>query len=157
MYAHQQYSSLVSTLLLQHDYAATDEDEFTAVLAQNAAKLDQVTPAKSPLFSRVLQSRTLEELQTDPQYGRMWQTPEAEPEPSRLEIARDQRIQILAMQFEGAVLTREDEARFAILTQRLRRLAPRVTQKSWTIAEDAVSGLEAISGRIDEIGAKYGL
>jgi hypothetical protein len=80
----------------------------------------------------------LKELQEDAVFGRLWQTPQELP-PSQLETASDQRLMILARKYEGAALTREDHARVAILTQRLRRLAPRVTQLSWTLAEESVN------------------
>lgn len=114
--------------------------------------------AESGVLCRVERSRTLDELQRDPLYGRLWQAaPELPAEPSPVEVARDHRLAILARKYEGATLSREDEARVAILTQRLRRLAPRVTKLSWTIAEEAVAELEAVSVSVDEIGAKYGL
>ena len=101
-------------------------------------------------------SRTIEELQNDPVFGTLWKP--AQPElSSPLETSRDQRLAILAREFEGIKLTREDEARLAIVTQRLRRLAPKITTRSWTIAEEVLAELEGVSARIDDIGAKYGL
>lgn len=103
-------------------------------------------------------SRTLGELQQDPLFGRLWRSPKPESTvPDLVETARNHRLAILAREFEGAELTREDKARLAILTQRLRKLVPRVTTKSWTIAEEGVAQLEDISARIDDIGARYGL
>lgn len=103
-------------------------------------------------------SRTLQELREHPVFGELWRSPRpAEPEQTALDAAREHRLAILARQFEGAELTREDEARVAILTQRLRRLAPRVTHLSWTIAEASVTELEAVSASIEDISAKYGL
>lgn len=107
-------------------------------------------------FEQAERSHTLEELQQHPVFGSLWRVPQPEA-PNPLEATRDHRLAILAREFEGAELTREDEARLAILTQRLRNLAPKVTSKAWTIAEEALAKLEGVAVRIDEIDAKYGL
>lgn len=123
---------------------------------KQALMLGETHTADVHNFYRTERSRTLEELQEHPVFGQLWQAPKPEA-PSPLETTRNHRLAILAREFEGAELTREDEARLAILTQRLRRLAPKVTAKSWTIAEEALTQLETVSARIDDISARYGL
>lgn len=158
MYDLQLYSARLPTYLPQGSFATPSDEDFTSILALIHSESPEATPAESQLGSRTEQSYTLKELQTHPVLSQLWQTPPESPaEPSRLDVAREHRLAILAQQFEGVELTREDEARVAILTQRLRRLAPRVTHKAWTIAEESVSALEAVSARVDEIGTKYGL
>lgn len=158
MYDLQLSSAPPHTYVPQGRFTTPSDEDFTSILALSRPQSLEATPAESQLVSRTEQSYTLQELQTHPVFSKLWQTPPESPaEPSRLDVARDQRLAILAQQFEGVELTREDEARVAILTQRLRRLAPRVTHKAWTIAEESVSALEAVSARVDEIGTKYGL
>lgn len=118
--------------------------------------IDETRTKRPYTFRESDRSRTLEELQIDPIFGPLWQPPQADP-PSPLETARNQRLAILAREFEGVRLSREDEARLAILTQRLRRLAPKVTVRSWTVAEEVLAQLEDVSARINDISAKYGL
>lgn len=101
-------------------------------------------------------SLSLSELQAHPMFGRIWQAPK-QPSHDPVQQAQDHRLAILAKKYEGTQLTREDEARVAILTQRLRRLLPRITTKSWTIAEESVGELEAVAANVGEIRAKYGL
>lgn len=101
-------------------------------------------------------SLSLSELRADPVFGQIWQAP-IQPLHDPVRQAEDHRLAILARKYEGTQLTREDEARVAILTQRLRRLLPRVTAKSWTIAEESVEELEAVAASVVEIRAKYGL
>lgn len=122
------------------------------------------TPAQIPIethtadvhsFRRTERSSTLEELQKHPLFGLIWQPPPEPPSP--LETTRSYRLAILAREFEGAELTREDEARLAILTQRLRRLSPKITAKSWTIAEEELTKLEEVSSQIESISLRYGL
>lgn len=48
-----------------------------------------------------------------------------------MEAARDQRITLLARKYEGRSLDVEEKARLKILTERLRRLVPRVTPEDW--------------------------
>jgi hypothetical protein len=153
-------SGYPTSVLPSGNFQPDPSAHFTPVLKgrQTQPTLQSTGTTERQVFTRVEQSRTLKELQEDPLYGRLWQSPQ-QPEPTRteLEAASEHRLAILARKYEGAVLTREDVARVAILTQRLRRLAPRVTHLSWTIAEDSVQELEATAARASEIGAKYGL
>jgi hypothetical protein len=139
--AEQQQSIGSSTSVLTSGSFRSDASEsFTPVLSGThpQAPLQSTGAADPHLRRRAERSRTLKELQEDAVFGRLWQTPQELP-PSQLETASDQRLMILARKYEGAALTREDHARVAILTQRLRRLAPRVTQLSWTLAEESVN------------------
>jgi hypothetical protein len=110
------------------------------------------------IVRHVWPSPTLQDLQNHPVFGLLWQPPPSVPaSESPLEKTRNQRLAMLVKQFEGTAFTREDKARLAILTQRLRRLAPRVSSVAWTKAEDSVTQMEAVSARIDAISDKYGL
>jgi hypothetical protein len=70
--------------------------------------------------------------------------------------ARDARVVLLARKYEG-ISTTEDEARIEILTQRLRRLSPRVTPKDLDQLTLMVGQLEEVSSNLDEIRSKFGL
>jgi len=154
-------STLPSTAMLPHgSFDRAQKALFTSMIAEKKAFVSapSSTSTETQLVPRADRSRTLEELREDPVYGRLWQfAPEVPVQQSPLDVAREQRLEILARQFEGTELTREDEARIAILTQRLRRLAPRVTHTSWTLAEESIANLEVVTTRLDQIGAKYGL
>lgn len=146
-----------STALLPRTDAAAN---VTATSLGEAAKRQALTPVETHTanvhsFYQTERSRTLDELRQHPLFGQLWQAPPEPPSP--LETTRNHRLALLAREFEGAELTREDAARLAILTQRLRRLAPKVTAKSWTIAEEGLTQLEDVSARIDAINARYGL
>lgn len=70
--------------------------------------------------------------------------------------ARDVRVSLLARKYEG-LSTVEDDARLAILTARLRRLAPRVTAADIDKLTTMVGELEQVSANLDEIRSKFGL
>jgi hypothetical protein len=70
--------------------------------------------------------------------------------------ARDERVALLVRKYEG-MSTTEDEARLQILTQRLRRLSPRVTPEDLNSLSTMVGHLEETSADLDEIRAKFGL
>lgn len=70
--------------------------------------------------------------------------------------ARDERLALLARKYES-MSTREDDARLQILTQRLRRLSPRVTPEDLNSLSTMVGQLEETSADLDEIRAKFGL
>lgn len=110
----------------------------------------------SNLIEQTDHSQASQELQSGDVLKRLLQ-PQKNDEPSRVTLAREHRLELLAKKYEGTALSREDEARIAILTQRLRRLAPRVSHVAWTIAEESVAQLESVSERINEISKKYGL
>lgn len=70
--------------------------------------------------------------------------------------ARDARIALLARKYEG-ISTTEDDARLQILTQRLRRLGPRVTPEDLNSLSTMVKQLEETSADLEEIRGKFGL
>ena len=69
---------------------------------------------------------------------------------------RDERVALLVRKYEG-MSTTEDEARFQILTQRLRRLSPRVTPEDLNSLSTMVGHLEETSADLDAIRGKFGL
>lgn len=70
--------------------------------------------------------------------------------------ARDARVALLVRKFEGQS-TVEDDARLAILTERLRKLSPRVTSADIDNATTMVGELEQVSANLDAIRSKFGL
>lgn len=159
MFEFQQSS--FPTAFLPRESLKVSDALATSILTNEHSERLVFSPTSVPgprVLREIQRSKTLDELRRDPVYGRLWHAvPEQITEPNPAEIARDDRLAILARKYEGGALTREDEARVAILTQRLRRLVPRVTRLSWTIAEDALTRLEALSASVDQIGEKYGL
>ena len=77
-------------------------------------------------------------------------------EDPKIAAARDIRIILLVKKYEGKS-DREDNARLEILTQRLRRLSPVVTDHELTSATEIVDDLEAISSNLNKIRERYGL
>jgi hypothetical protein len=73
-----------------------------------------------------------------------------------IDRARDARVALLAKKYEG-VATTEDDARFAILTARLRKLDPRVTDQDHAALNAIVADLEDASSSLDTIRSKFGL
>lgn len=80
------------------------------------------------------------------------------PEPTEVlvDAARDTRVTLLARKYEngGSV---EDEARLKILTERLRRLSPRVTTRDLDAVTVVVSDLERASKDLAAIRERFGL
>jgi len=70
--------------------------------------------------------------------------------------ARDLRLELLARKYEGAASI-EDMARLRILTERLRKLAPRVTDKDVEQLADMVADAEGIAARLAAVKEKFGL
>ena len=64
--------------------------------------------------------------------------------------ARDARVALLARKY-ASISTTEDDARLQILTQRLRRLSPRVTPEDLNSLSTMVGQLEEMSADLDEI------
>ena len=77
-------------------------------------------------------------------------------EVSPIDTARDTRISLLAMKFEGQT-SRENEARMEILTRRLRCLSPRVTHDDIAQLDAVVSEIEDISVSVEALKEKYGV
>ena len=61
--------------------------------------------------------------------------------------ARDMRLALLAKRYAGTHRI-EDEARFKILTEQLRRLAPRVTAQDFEPIRDALDAVEAMDAEV---------
>lgn len=80
----------------------------------------------------------------------------ATPPDDAVDRARDARVALLARKYEG-VSTTEDEARIEILTQRLRKLSPRVTTTDLDNLSTMIGQLEEVSSNLDEIRSKFGL
>ncbi len=75
---------------------------------------------------------------------------------NEIEKARAARLRLLAREQEGAA-SPEDSARFEILTQRLRRLSPRVGEQDIEVIANMLDDAEAISETVEAIRKKYGL
>jgi len=70
--------------------------------------------------------------------------------------ARDTRLALLARKYEG-VASVEDGARLRILTERLRKLAPRVTHHDLEQVVEMVADAEGIAARLAAVKDKFGL
>jgi hypothetical protein len=70
--------------------------------------------------------------------------------------ARDLRLELLARKYEDEASI-EDMARLRILTERLRKLAPRVTDKDVEQLADMVADAEGIAARLAAVKEKFGL
>jgi hypothetical protein len=70
--------------------------------------------------------------------------------------ARDVRLALLARKYEG-VASVEDTARLQILTERLRKLSPRVTDKDVEQITEMVAEAEGIAARLAAVKEKFGL
>jgi hypothetical protein len=70
--------------------------------------------------------------------------------------ARRARVALLVKKHEGKT-SREDGARLAILTERIRKLDPRVTTQQLDSMADMVGQLESVSTNLDLIREKYAL
>jgi len=71
-------------------------------------------------------------------------------------VAIESRIALLVQRYEGKS-TREDNARLEILTQRIRRLSPRVTTNDLGVLTVMVDEIEEISLGLDELRKKFGV
>lgn len=70
--------------------------------------------------------------------------------------ARDRRLELLVLQFDRQS-TPEDDARFHILTQRLRRLVPSVSDAAWEALNATTTTLESVSSNLDKLKTQFGL
>ncbi len=70
--------------------------------------------------------------------------------------ARDARLALLARKYEGTASV-EDTARLQILTERLRKLAPRVTAADVEQVAEMVADAEGIASRLAAVKEKFGL
>lgn len=67
------------------------------------------------------------------------------------------RLLLLSRKYEGSVSSREDEARIMVLTERLRRLQPRVDGKAWETIERLTAKAEESDSLIAELKAEFGI
>ena len=72
-----------------------------------------------------------------------------------LDRAADERLALLARRQEGA--SREDRARYLLLTERLRRLDPRFTEADHESISRAVDTLERASDLLASVSARFGV
>jgi hypothetical protein len=79
-----------------------------------------------------------------------------EVESCELANARDTRMALLVQKYEGKA-SREDVARLGILTQRMRRLVPRVTALDLDELTGIADALESVSADIDNLEEEFGL
>ncbi len=69
---------------------------------------------------------------------------------------REARLALLARKYEGQAST-EDVARIHLLTERLRRLDPRVTEGERRAAQEVVESLERVTLAVTNIRNEFGL
>jgi hypothetical protein len=81
--------------------------------------------------------------------------PESETK-DQISEARDRRIELLVRKFDKTSTT-EDDARLHILTQRLRRLVPRVTERETDRLASTIALVEEFTADLDATKKKYGL
>jgi hypothetical protein len=72
------------------------------------------------------------------------------------DTARRARVALLVKKHEGKT-TREDGARLDILTERIRKMDPRVTARQLDSMAGMIGDLESVSNSLDAIRAKYAL
>jgi len=133
--------------------AVSEPSTFAPVMTAFAS----VTPTSLP-EPQVAGTSTLLELET-----RRTPPPSARPAAEERTDSRNDveaiaanRTILLIQRFEGRA-SREDEARLEMLTQRLRRLSPRVTREDMDILTAAVDEIEDIDRALATLDAEYGL
>ncbi|MFM0653275.1 hypothetical protein [Paraburkholderia sediminicola] len=72
------------------------------------------------------------------------------------ETVRDRRLRLLVAKFEHQT-SLEDDARLQLLTARLRRLAPRVTQESLDSLNEVTERLEGVANGIEAMRRRLGV
>ena len=73
------------------------------------------------------------------------------------EVANRDRLVLLARQYESKKFSAEEEARLAILTERVRRLIPRVTEKDFEVLEELAVDLNKIKKETSELYRRIGI
>jgi hypothetical protein len=81
---------------------------------------------------------------------------ELDEERSLVERVRDERLAFLARRQEGAS-SREDDARYLLLTERLRRLDPRFTDAERQLVSRALDTVEQASELLASVKARFGM
>ena len=62
---------------------------------------------------------------------------------------------LLATKYAEGFQSREQAVRLEILTTRLRKLAPRITENDWTAIENAAAHVEQVDDRLQAIRARF--
>lgn len=75
---------------------------------------------------------------------------------SPLVAAREAKLALLAKKYEGEP-TREDSARLALLTERIRRLHPRVTKHDIDVMTTVVSQVEDVTDTLAQLRNRLGI
>lgn len=75
---------------------------------------------------------------------------------SQLVAARETRLALLAKKYEGEP-TREDSARLALLTERIRRLQPRVTRHDVDVLTKVVDQVEQVTDSLAQMRLRLGI
>jgi len=70
--------------------------------------------------------------------------------------ARDARLTLLERKYDGSA-SPEDVARFQLLTERIRKLMPRVTQQDFDTLNEMVESAESIAGTLASIRNEFGI
>lgn len=73
---------------------------------------------------------------------------------TELDKARNLRVVLLAQKFEGK-LNRESGARLAILTQRIERLSPRITEANLNVLSGLIDEMEEVSSGIESLRNEF--
>jgi hypothetical protein len=140
-------SSQDLTPALEHDEAGRTDENRTAFVE---------LAAKMPSFERhCATTRSSRDTELGPRLSRGSAAPTLAA-PDELDRAREERIALLARRHEGAGSI-EDDARFQILTERLRRLAPRVTPRDFEPIEAALTAVESAASTLEALRAKFGV
>lgn len=71
--------------------------------------------------------------------------------------ARDQRLALLARKYAASKASPEDEGRIRILTERMRKLVPHVTESDVTRLEEAQAVATDVAQNLAELRARFGL
>lgn len=75
---------------------------------------------------------------------------------SQLAVARETRLALLAKKYEGQP-TVEDSARLALVTERIRRLQPRVTKRDVDVLTKVVDRVEQVTDSLAQMRQRLGL
>lgn len=75
---------------------------------------------------------------------------------SKLVAARETRLALLAKKYEGEP-SREDSARLALVTERIRRLQPRVTRRDVDVLTNVVEQVEQVTDSLAQMRRRLGL
>lgn len=75
-------------------------------------------------------------------------------EVSLADTTANSRSLLLAVKYGEGLKTREQAVRLEILTTRLRRLAPKVTEAHWSAIEDGAAHIEQVDSRLLAIKAR---